>query len=157
MTVREHPVTKKIHQIHRRFHPRWPTLSLPWPPEPLTTPASFVKWRDINCSSKAGELIRKDPVKLHIWISRKLVPHYSSRPKIPSKLTIGSRLLSRSLDFSDARRFRSPLFCGATFKRPCQHLVGKLCSHSALPVIKLPGTNLNLHFWSTTFQKGCSI
>jgi hypothetical protein len=35
-------------------------------------------------------------------------PHYSSRPKIPSKLTNGFRLLSRSLDFSDAQRPRSP-------------------------------------------------
>jgi hypothetical protein len=85
MTAREHPVAKKIHQIHRRFHPRWPRLSSPWSPRPLTTPASFVKWRDSSCSSKAGELIRKDPTKLHIWISQKHVLHYSSRLKIPLK------------------------------------------------------------------------
>jgi hypothetical protein len=107
MTAREHPVTKKIHQIHRRFHPRWPRLSPPWSPRPLTTPAFFVKWRDSNFNSKAGELIRMDPTKLHIWISWKHVPHYSSRLKIPSKLTNGSGLLSKSLDSSDAQRLRS--------------------------------------------------
>jgi hypothetical protein len=108
MTAREHPVTKKIHQIHHRFHPRWPRLSLPWSPRPLTTPASFVKWRDNNCNNKAGGLIHKDLAKLHIWISRKLVPHYSSKPKIPSKMTNGFGSLSRSLDSSDARRLKSP-------------------------------------------------
>jgi hypothetical protein len=47
-----------------------------------------------------------DPVKLHIWISRKPVPHFSSKLKIPSKLTNGYRSLSKSLDSSDARRPR---------------------------------------------------
>jgi hypothetical protein len=107
MTAQEHPVAKKIHQIHRRFHPHWPRLSLPWSPRPLTTPASFMKWRDSNCSSKVGELIRKDLTKLRIWISRKLFIHYSSRPKIPSKLTNEFGSLSRSLDSSDARIPRS--------------------------------------------------
>jgi hypothetical protein len=107
MTAREHLVARMIHQIHRRFHPRWLRLSLPWSPRPLTTPASFAKWRDNNCSSKAGELIRKDPAKLHIWISRKHVPHYSSRLKIPLKLTNGFGLLSRNLGSSGARRPRS--------------------------------------------------
>jgi hypothetical protein len=108
MTAWEHPVAKKIHQIHRRFHPRWPRLSPPWSPRPLTTPASFMKWRDSNFNNMAGELIHKDPAKLHIWISHKPITHYSSKPKIPSKLTNGFGSSSKSLDSSDARRPRSP-------------------------------------------------
>jgi hypothetical protein len=107
MTAREHLVAKKIHQIHHRYHPRWLRLSPPWSPRPLITPASFMKWRDNNFNSKAGGLIRRDPAKLHIWISQKPIPHYSSRLKIPSKLTNGFGSLSRSLDSSDARRPRS--------------------------------------------------
>jgi hypothetical protein len=107
MTARERPVVKKIHPIHRRYCPRWPRLSLSWSPRPLTTPASYVKWRDINFSNKAEGLIRRDPVKLHTWISQKPVPHYSSKPKILSKLTNGYGSLSRNLDSFDARRPRS--------------------------------------------------
>jgi hypothetical protein len=128
--AREHPVARKIRQIHHRFHPRWPRLSLPWSPRPLTTLASIAKWWDSNCSNKAGGLIHRDPTKLHIWISRKPFPHYSTKPKILSKPTNGFGSLSRSLDSSDARRPRSP-FCSLAVKRPCQHLVGKLCGHSA--------------------------
>jgi hypothetical protein len=87
-----------------------PTLTeatLPWSPRPLTTPASYVKWRDINFSNKAGGLIRRDPVKLRTWISWKPVPHYSSNPKILSKPTNGFGSFSRNLDSSDARRPRS--------------------------------------------------
>jgi hypothetical protein len=107
MTARERPVVKMIHPMHRRYRPRWPRLSLPWSPRPLTTPASYVKWRDINFSSKVGGLIRKDPAKLRTWISHKPIPHYSSKLKIPSKLTNGFGSLSRNLDSSDARRPRS--------------------------------------------------
>jgi hypothetical protein len=67
----------------------------------------FVKRRDNNFSSKVEELIRKDPTKLRIWISRKLVPHYSSKLKIPSKLTNGFGSLSRSLDSTETQK---PLF-----------------------------------------------
>jgi hypothetical protein len=107
MMAREHLVVKMIHPIHRRYRPRWPRLSLPWSPRPLITPVSCVKWRDNNFSNKAGGLIRRDPVKLRTWISRKPVPHYSSTPKIPSKLTNGFGSLSRCLDSSDAQRPRS--------------------------------------------------
>jgi hypothetical protein len=107
MTTREHPVVKKIHPIHRRYRPRWPRLSLPWSPRPLTTPASYVKWQDINFSNKAGGLIRRDPVKLRTWISRKPVPHFSLKMRILLKLTNGYGSLSRNLDSSDARRPRS--------------------------------------------------
>jgi hypothetical protein len=107
MTAREHPVVKKLHPIHRQYHPRWPRLSLPWSPRPLTTPASYVKWRDINFINKVGGLIRRDPAKLRTWISRKPVPHFSSKLKIHSKLTNGHGSLSRSLDSSDAWRPRS--------------------------------------------------
>jgi hypothetical protein len=107
MMAREHPMAKKIHPIHRRYHPCWPRLSTPWSPRPLTTPTSYVKWRDNNFSNRAGGLIRRDPAKLRTWISRKPVPHYSSKQKIPSKLTNGFESLSRSLDSSDARRPRS--------------------------------------------------
>jgi hypothetical protein len=107
MTAREHPVVKMIHLIHRRYRPRWPRLSLPWSLRPLTTPASYVKWRDNNFSNKAGGLICRDTAKLRTWISRKLVPHFSSKLRILSNLTNGFRSLSRSLDSSNARRPRS--------------------------------------------------
>ena len=107
MTAWEHPVVKKIHPIHRRYHPRWLRLSLPWSPRPLTTPASYVKWQDNNFSNKAGGLIHKDPAKLCTWISRKPVPHYSSKQKIPSRLTNGFGSLSRNLDSSAAWRPKS--------------------------------------------------
>jgi hypothetical protein len=35
-----------------------------------------------KCNGKAGERIRNDPTKLHIWISQRHVPHYLSRRKI---------------------------------------------------------------------------
>ena len=107
MTAWEHPVVKKIHPIHRRYHPRWPRLSLPWSPRPLTTPTSYVKWWDINFSNKAGRLIRRDPAKLRTWISRKPVPHYLLKPKTLSKPTNGYELLSRNLDSSAALKPRS--------------------------------------------------
>jgi hypothetical protein len=98
---------------------------MPWP----TTPAFCVKWRDNKCSSKAGERIRKDPMKHHIWISQRHVPHCLSRQKILWKRMSGSALSSESSGFSDVRRFKSP--CGTTVARPCQYMVGKLCSRSA--------------------------
>jgi hypothetical protein len=107
MTALEHPVVKKIHPIHRRYRPRWPRLSLPWSVRLLTTPAFYVKWWEINFSSKAEGLIRRDTAKLCIWISRKPVPHFSSKPKILSKPTNGYGSLSKNLDSSDARRPRS--------------------------------------------------
>jgi hypothetical protein len=120
------------------------------------TPASFAKWRDNNISSKAGELIRKDPAKLHIWISQKCVPHCSSRLKIPLKRMNGFGLLSKILGFSDARRLKSPYL----WHNSCEALPapgGEIMWLYSLLVIKLHGTNLNWHFGSTTFQKDCSI
>jgi hypothetical protein len=90
MTAREHLVVNKIHPIHHRHRPCWPRLSLPWSPRPLTTPASDVKWRDINFINKAGGFLHRDPVKLRTWISRKPVPHFLSKLKILSKPTNGS-------------------------------------------------------------------
>jgi hypothetical protein len=107
MTVRERPVVKKIHPIHRRYRPRWPRLSLPRSLRLLTTPAFCVKWKETNFSNKAGGSIRRDPVKLHTWISRKPVPHFSSKPRTLSKPTNGYGSLSRNLDSSDAWRPRS--------------------------------------------------
>ena len=101
------PVVRKTCPIHRRYRQRWPRLSLPWSMRPPTTPAFYVKWREINFSNKAGGLIHRDPAKLRTWISRKLVPHFSSKLRILSKLTNGFGSLSRSLDSSDARRPRS--------------------------------------------------
>jgi hypothetical protein len=107
LTTRERPVVKKTHPIHRRYHPHWPRLSLPWSMRPPTTPAFYVKWRETNFSNKAGGLIRRDPVKLRTWISWKPVPHFSLKPKTLSKPTNGYGSLSRNLDSSDARRPRS--------------------------------------------------
>jgi hypothetical protein len=107
MTVSVLPVVGKTHPIHRLYRQRWPRLSLPWSMRPPTTPALYVKWREINFSNKAEGPIRRDPVKLHTWISRKPVPHYSLKPKTLSKPTNGYRLLSRSLDSFAALRPRS--------------------------------------------------
>jgi hypothetical protein len=57
---------------------------------------------------KAGERIRKDPAKLHIWISQRHVPHYLSRRKILLKQMSGSELSNKSSGFSDVRRLKSP-------------------------------------------------
>ena len=73
-----------------------------------TTPAFCGKWRDSKCNSKAGEPIRKDPAKLHIWISQKRVPRCLSRLKILLKQMSGSGLSNKSSGFSDARRLKSP-------------------------------------------------
>jgi hypothetical protein len=105
---------------------------------------------------QGGRAYPQGPAKLHIWISWKHVPHYSSRLKIPLKRINGFGLLSRSLGFSDARRLRSPyLRCNSYEALPAPG--GEIMWLSSLPAIKLPGTNLNWHFGSTTFQKGCSI
>jgi hypothetical protein len=107
MTARERPAVKTTHPIHRRYRQRWPRPLLPWSIQLLITPAFYVKWREINFNNKAGGLIRRDPVKLHTWIPRKPVPHYSSKPKILSKPTNGYGSLSRNLDSSAARRPKS--------------------------------------------------
>jgi hypothetical protein len=83
-------------------------------------------------------------------------PHYSSRPKIPSKLTNGFGLLSRSLGSSDAWRLRSPCFrCNSYEALPAPG--GEIMWLFSRPAIKSPGTNLSWHFERTTFQKECSI
>jgi hypothetical protein len=105
---------------------------------------------------QGGERIRKDPTKLHIWISQKRVPRYLSRLKIPLKRTSGSGLSNKSLGFSDARRLRSPYL----WRSSCEALPapsGEIMWLSSLLVIKLPGTNSGWHFGSTIFQKECSI
>jgi hypothetical protein len=107
MTARERPVVKKTRPIHRLYRQRWLRLSLPWSMRPLTTPAFCEKWWEISFSNQAGGLIRRDPMKLRTWISRKPVPHYSSKPKTLSKPTNGYGSLSRNLDSSDARRPKS--------------------------------------------------
>jgi hypothetical protein len=107
MTVLVLPVVGKTRPIHRRYRPCWLRLSLPWSMRPPTTPAFCVKWREINFSNKAEGLIRRDPMKLRAWISRKLVPHFSSKPKTLSKPTNGYELLNKHLDSSAALRPRS--------------------------------------------------
>ena len=107
MTLRILPVVGKTRPIHRLYRQRWPRLSLPWSMRPPTIPAFYAKWREINSSNKAEGLIHRDYVRLCIWTSLKPVPHYSSKPKIPSKLTTGFGSLSRSLDSSDVWRPRS--------------------------------------------------
>jgi hypothetical protein len=107
MTARERPVVGKTRPIHRRYRPRWPRLSLPWSMRPPTTPAFYVKWREINFSNKAGGPIRRDPVKLRTWISRKPVPHFLSKLKTLSKPTNGYRSLNRNLDSSAVLRPRN--------------------------------------------------
>jgi hypothetical protein len=154
MTAWERPVVKKIRQIHRRYHPRWPRLSLPWSMRPPTTPAFYVKWRETSFSNKAGELIHRDPMKLRTWISRKPVPHFLSKPKTLSKLTNGYGSLSRNLDSSDARRPRSR--CSRlNSEEALSVLGGEIMWPFSLPDIRPHGTNLNWRFVSTIFQKEC--
>jgi hypothetical protein len=107
MTAWERPVVKTTHPIHHRYRPRWPRLSLPWSMQLLITPTFYVKWREINFNNQAEGLIRRDPVKLRTWISRKPVPHFLSKPRILSKPTNGYGSLSINLDSSDARRPKS--------------------------------------------------
>jgi hypothetical protein len=71
-------------------------------------PAFCGKWRNNKCSSKAGDHIRKDPVKHHIWISQRHDPHCLSRRKILWKRMSGSALSNRSSGFSDVRRLKRP-------------------------------------------------
>jgi hypothetical protein len=124
-------------------------------PQPIT-PAFFGKLQDNKCNSKAGEHIRKDAVKLHIWISQRHVPRCLSRLKILLKQMSGSGLLNKSLGFSDKRRLKSPYLrrnrCGAL-----PALGGEIMWLSSLLVIKLPGTSSNWLSGSTIFLKGCSI
>jgi hypothetical protein len=106
------------------------------------TPTFFGKWRDSKCNSKAGEHIRKDPVKLHIWISHKRIPRYLSRLKILLKRMNGSGLSNKSLGFSDAWRLKSPYLR----HNSCEALPapgGEIMWLSSLLVIKLPGASLN--------------
>jgi hypothetical protein len=104
MTTQVLPVVGKTRPIHRRYRPHWPRLSSPWSMRPPTTPTSYMKWREINFNNKVGGLIRRDLVKLHTWISRKPVPHFSSKPKTLSKPTNGYGSLNRNLDSSAAVR-----------------------------------------------------
>jgi hypothetical protein len=93
-------------------------------------------------NSKAGERIRKDPAKLHIWISQKCVPRYLSRLKILLKRMNGSGLSNKSLGFSDVRRLKSPYLRHSS----CEALPapgGEIMWLSSMLVIKLPGTNSN--------------
>jgi hypothetical protein len=117
-TVPVLPVVGKTHPIHRRYRQHWPRLSLPWSMRPPTTPALCVKWREINFSNKAKGLIRRDPVKLHTYISRKPVPHFSLKPKTLSKLTNGYESLNRNLDSSAAMRPRKSLFVARQLRGP---------------------------------------
>jgi hypothetical protein len=107
MTVLVLPVVGKTRPIHHLYHQRWPRLSLSWSMRPPTTPSFCVKWREINFSSMAEGLIRRDPMKLHTWISWKPVPHSSLKPKTLWKPTNGYGLLSRNLDSSAALKPRS--------------------------------------------------
>jgi hypothetical protein len=121
-----------------------------------TTPAFFEKWWYSKCNSKAGERIRKDPAKLHFWISQKHVHSYLLRLKIPLKQMNGSGLSSKSLGFSDARRLKSPYLRRSS----CEALPapgGEIVWLSSLLVIKLPGTSLNWRFGSTIVTPLVSI
>jgi hypothetical protein len=105
---------------------------------------------------QAGERIRKDLVKLHIWISQKRVLRYLSKLKILLKRMNGFRSSNKSLGFSDARRLKSPYLRHSS----CEALLalgGEIMWLSSRLVIKLRGTNSNWHFGVTIFLKGCSI
>jgi hypothetical protein len=61
MTVPVLPVVGKTRLIHRLYRQHWPRLSLPWSMRPPTTPAFYVKWREINFSNKAEGLSAGTP------------------------------------------------------------------------------------------------
>jgi hypothetical protein len=73
MTVQGLPVVRKILLIRHLYHQRWLRLSLPWLMLLSIIPTSYVRWRVINSSSMAEELLHKDHVRPHIWISLKRV------------------------------------------------------------------------------------
>jgi hypothetical protein len=122
----------------------------------LTTPASCEKWRGNRCSNKAGERIRKDPVKHHIWISERHVPHCLSRQKILWKRMSGSTLLNRSSGFSDVRRLKSPCLRHNNCEALPLHGGGIMLSFSR-PVIKSHGMSSNWLSGSIIYLKGSSI
>jgi hypothetical protein len=128
------------------------TLEMPQP----TTPSFCGKWRDNKCNNKAGERIRKELAKLHIWTSRRHVPHYLSRLRILLKQMSGSGLSNKSLGFSDARRLKSPYLRRSSCEA-LPALGGEIMWLSSLLVIKLLGTNSNWLSGSTIFLMGCSI
>jgi hypothetical protein len=72
MTVRGLPVVGKILLIRHLYHQHWPRLSLPWSMLLQIIPASYVRWRVINSSIMAEELLHRDRVKPRIWNSLKL-------------------------------------------------------------------------------------
>jgi hypothetical protein len=121
-----------------------------------TTPAFCGKWRDNKCNSKAGERIRKDPAKLHIWISQRHVPHYLSRRKILWKQMSGSELSNKSSGFSDTRRLKSPYLQHSSCEALPAH-GGEIMLSFSRPAIKLHGMSSNWLSWSTIYLKGCSI
>jgi hypothetical protein len=106
-TVQEPPVVRKLLLINHQCPQRWPRLSLPWSTRLLTIPAFYVKWQETSSSNMAEGFLPRDHERLHTRTSLKPVPHFSSKPKIPSEPTNGCGLLSRNLDSSAARKPRS--------------------------------------------------
>jgi hypothetical protein len=52
-------------------------------------PFSYVRWRVINSSSMAEELLHRDRVRPRIWTFLKRVPHFLLKPKTLLKLMSG--------------------------------------------------------------------
>jgi hypothetical protein len=89
MTVQGLSVVGKILLICHLYHQRSPRLSLPWSTLLQIIPASYVRWRVINSSSKEEGLLHRDRVKPHIWTSLKRVPHSLLKLKTLLKLMSG--------------------------------------------------------------------
>ena len=155
MTARERPVVKKIHPIHRLYRPRWPRLSLPWSPRPLTTPASYVKWQDINFSNKAGGLIRRDPAKLHTWISRNPSPLFV-KAEDPLEADEWVRVIEQKFGLIRCTETQKPLFASQQLRGPASTWWGNYVAIQPTGH-QVTWDNLNWHFVSTTSQKECSI
>jgi hypothetical protein len=86
-------------------------------PQP-TTPAFCGKWQDNKCNSKAGERIRKDPAKLHIWISQKRVPPLFVKAEDPLEADEWIRVIEQKFGLLQCTKTQKPLFVTQQLRGP---------------------------------------
>jgi hypothetical protein len=69
-----------------------------------------MKWRDSNFNNKVGGLIRRDPAKLHIWISQKLVPPLFIKAEDPLEADEWIRVIEQKFGLIRCTETQKPLF-----------------------------------------------
>jgi hypothetical protein len=118
MTAWEHPVVKTIQPIHRRYRPCWLRLSLPWLPRPLTTPASYVKWRDNNFSNKARGLYPQGPREtLYLDFSETRPPLFV-KDEDPLEADEWVRVIEQKFGLIRCTKTQKPLFVAQQLRGP---------------------------------------